>query len=68
MIVPQYYKKAKTEGASAEALSKLVESHCLRAIQADAERKGQPQPQEVEPSVVSLTINMYEYALGKENA
>lgn len=66
-IVPMSYLEARDKGASKGALEKLVNELCLAALARDALKRNQPAPEHVAPELVSLTMEMYEYALaGRE--
>ena len=63
LIVPEWYLKARQEGASKEELKKQVEAFCLKAIKRRAARLGESEPDQVEPEVVTITFDMYEFAI-----
>jgi|GEM_PF-2552905 len=63
IAVPQWYREARNKGASRESLLREVEAFCLKALQRNAARHGEPAPETVEPEVLSITVDMYESAL-----
>jgi hypothetical protein len=64
MIVPEWYRAARQQGKSAEALIEQVRDFCLQAIQRHAARRGEPWPETVDNEFVAMTADTFEFALG----
>lgn len=58
LIVPDWYREAKEKGATLEDLRQSISDFC----QESAKRRGTPYVA-IDPEVISMTQDAYEYAL-----
>jgi len=65
MIVPEWYRAARQQGATRESLLEEVRAFCLTAVQRRAETSGKPKPHAVEAGFVAMTADIFEHALGE---
>jgi hypothetical protein len=65
IAAPEWYVKARSGGISKEDLLDKITEECLNALKRRAARQGKPEPREVQPEVVTMTADMYEFAFSR---